>query len=102
MILLAQYIFIMTVMLKVKNEAMYNVGQLPKFSDDSYLTTDELRLIPTSEVFLKNLVADKIVEEKELPIRLTAYSECFHLDCEIIIQHVLGVERSFIIMNRCA
>jgi len=61
----------------VKNEAMYNVGQLPKFSDDSYLTTDELRLIPTSEVFLTSLVADKIVEEKELPIRFTAYSECF-------------------------
>uniref|UniRef100_A0A1B0FE46 Glycinamide ribonucleotide synthetase n=1 Tax=Glossina morsitans morsitans TaxID=37546 RepID=A0A1B0FE46_GLOMM len=61
----------------VKNEAMYNVGQLPKFSDDSYLTTDELRLISTSEVFLTNLVADKIMEEKELPIRFTAYSECF-------------------------
>ncbi|NSX83599.1 serine--tRNA ligase [Wolbachia endosymbiont of Atemnus politus] len=61
----------------VKNEAMYNVGQLPKFSDDSYLTTDELRLIPTGEVVLTNLVADEIVEEKELPIRYTAYSECF-------------------------
>ncbi|MDR2832002.1 MAG: serine--tRNA ligase [Rickettsiales bacterium] len=61
----------------VKNEAMYNVGQLPKFSDDSYLTTDELRLIPTGEVVLTNLVADKIIEEKELPTRFTAYSECF-------------------------
>ncbi len=61
----------------VKNEAMYNVGQLPKFSDDSYLTTDELRLIPTGEVVLTNSVADKIVEEKKLPIRFTAYSECF-------------------------
>ncbi|CCE77663.1 Seryl-tRNA synthetase [Wolbachia pipientis wAlbB] len=61
----------------VKNEAMYNVGQLPKFSDDSYLTTDKLRLIPTSEVVLTNLVADKIIEEKELPIHFTAYSECF-------------------------
>ncbi|QKX03167.1 serine--tRNA ligase [Wolbachia endosymbiont of Litomosoides sigmodontis] len=61
----------------VKNEAMYNVGQLPKFSDDSYLTTSELRLIPTGEVFLTNSVANKIAEEKELPIRFTAYSECF-------------------------
>lgn len=61
----------------VKNEAMYNVGQLPKFSDDSYLTTDELRLIPTGEVVLTNLVADKIIKEKELPVRFTAYSECF-------------------------
>ncbi|CCF78138.1 seryl-tRNA synthetase [Wolbachia endosymbiont of Onchocerca ochengi] len=61
----------------VKNEAMYNVGQLPKFSDDSYLTTDELRLIPTGEVVLTNLVTGKIIEEKELPIRFAAYSECF-------------------------
>lgn len=61
----------------VKNEAMYNVGQLPKFSDDSYLTTDELRLIPTGEVALTNLVADKIIEKEELPVRFTAYSECF-------------------------
>ncbi|MCV3769133.1 MAG: serine--tRNA ligase [Wolbachia pipientis] len=61
----------------VKNEAMYNVGQLPKFSDDSYLTTDELRLIPTGEVVLTNLVAGKILKEKELPIRFVAYSECF-------------------------
>ncbi|MDG7056336.1 MAG: serine--tRNA ligase [Wolbachia endosymbiont of Meromenopon meropis] len=61
----------------VKSEAMYNVGQLPKFSDDSYLTTDELRLIPTAEVVLTNLVANKIIEKKELPIRFTAYSECF-------------------------
>ncbi|QKX01998.1 serine--tRNA ligase [Wolbachia endosymbiont of Dirofilaria (Dirofilaria) immitis] len=61
----------------VKSEAMYNVGQLPKFSDDSYLTTDELRLIPTGEVVLTNLVADRTLGEKELPIRFTAYSECF-------------------------
>ncbi len=82
----------------VKNEAMYNVGQLPKFSDDSYLTTDELRLIPTSEVFLTNLVADKIVEEKELSIRFTAYSECFRKEAGsagrdtrgIIRQHQFG------------
>lgn len=61
----------------VKDEAMYNVGQLPKFSHDSYLTTDELRLIPTSEVVLTNLVADKLVSENALPIRFAAYSECF-------------------------
>ncbi|WFW29647.1 MAG: serine--tRNA ligase [Wolbachia endosymbiont of Menacanthus eurysternus] len=61
----------------VKNRAMYNVGQMPKFSNDSYLTTDELRLIPTGEVVLANLVADKIIKENELPIRFTAYSECF-------------------------
>ncbi|UWI83409.1 serine--tRNA ligase [Wolbachia endosymbiont of Howardula sp.] len=61
----------------VKSNAMYNVGQLPKFSDDSYCTKNELRLIPTSEVVLTNLVSDKILKEEELPIRVTAYSECF-------------------------
>ncbi|MDN5247625.1 MAG: serine--tRNA ligase [Wolbachia endosymbiont of Tyrophagus putrescentiae] len=61
----------------VKDEAMYNVGQLPKFFDESYSTTDELRLIPTSEVVLTNLVAGKLLNEDTLPIRLTAYSECF-------------------------
>ncbi|OEY87084.1 serine--tRNA ligase [Wolbachia pipientis] len=61
----------------VKDKAMYNVGQLPKFSDDSYLTSNGLRLIPTSEVALTNLVADKFVNEEVLPTRFTAYSECF-------------------------
>jgi seryl-tRNA synthetase len=82
----------------VKDEAMYNVGQLPKFSDDSYLTTDGLRLIPTSEVVLTNLVAGKFMNEDELPARFTAYSECFRKEAGsagrdtrgIIRQHQFG------------
>lgn len=77
----------------VKDEAMYNVGQLPKFSDDSYLTTDGLRLIPTSEVALTNLVAGKITEEKELPIRFTAYSECFRREAGSAGQDTRGMIR---------
>lgn len=61
----------------VKNHAMYNVGQLPKFADDSFLTTNDHRLIPTSEVSLTNFVADTIVPLEELPMRLTAYTPCF-------------------------
>jgi seryl-tRNA synthetase len=61
----------------VKDKAMYNVGQLPKFSDDSYATSDGLRLIPTSEVVLANLVADKFISQDVLPTRFAAYSECF-------------------------
>ncbi|MBV0899546.1 MAG: serine--tRNA ligase [Wolbachia endosymbiont of Fragariocoptes setiger] len=61
----------------VKDEAMYNVGQLPKFYDESYITKDNLRLIPTSEVVLTNLVAGKIINDYMLPMRFTAYSECF-------------------------
>lgn len=61
----------------VKNHAMFNVGQLPKFADDSFLTTNDYRLIPTSEVSLTNFVADMIVPREELPLRFTAYTPCF-------------------------
>lgn len=57
--------------------ALYGTGQLPKFGDDLFKTTGEHYLIPTSEVTLTNMVADKIVDEKELPMRLTAYSNCY-------------------------
>ncbi|MGL9725867.1 MAG: serine--tRNA ligase [Wolbachia sp.] len=77
----------------VKDEIMYNVGQLPKFSDDSYLTTNELRLIPTSEVFLTNLVNDKTIEEKKLPLRFIAYSECFRKEAGSAGQDTRGMIR---------
>lgn len=77
----------------VKDEAMYNVGQLPKFSDDSYLTTDGLRLIPTSEVALTNLVAGKLIKEDTLPIRFTAYSECFRKEAGSAGQDTRGMIR---------
>jgi seryl-tRNA synthetase len=62
----------------VKPEAMYNVGQLPKFSDDSYVTEGgKFRLIPTGEVPLTNMVADLILKREDLPLRYVAYTECF-------------------------
>ncbi|PCJ25353.1 MAG: serine--tRNA ligase [Rickettsiales bacterium] len=62
----------------VRSEAMYNVGQLPKFADDSYLTEGgDFRLIPTGEVPLTNMVAGKILKRDELPLRYVAYTECF-------------------------
>lgn len=62
----------------VKAEAMYNVGQLPKFSEDSYLTYDEkYRLIPTGEVPMTNLVADSILKKEDLPMKYVGYTECF-------------------------
>ncbi len=82
----------------VKDEAMYNVGQLPKFSDDSYSTSNGLRLIPTGEVVLTNLFADKFISKDVLPTRLAAYSECFRKEAGsagrdtsgIIRQHQFG------------
>ncbi|MBA8666686.1 serine--tRNA ligase [Holosporaceae bacterium 'Namur'] len=63
--------------LLVKDEAMFGVGQLPKFDQDSFLTREKLRLIPTSEVSLTNLVREMILEEEELPLRYTAYTPSF-------------------------
>jgi seryl-tRNA synthetase len=61
----------------VRPEAMYGTGQLPKFGEDSYETTNGWWLIPTSEVSLTNIVAGEILDEAELPHRFTAHSLCF-------------------------
>jgi seryl-tRNA synthetase len=61
----------------VKAEAMYGTGQLPKFTEDSYETTNGWWLIPTSEVTLTSVVSGDIVDAATLPIRMTAHSQCF-------------------------
>ncbi len=60
------------------NEAMmYGTGQLPKFGEDSYKTTEGMWLIPTSEVTLTNIVNGVTMDESYLPRRYTAHSQCF-------------------------
>ena len=61
----------------VRPETMYGTGQLPKFAEDSYQTTNGWWLIPTSEVTLTNLVSGMIVDEATLPRRYAAHSLCF-------------------------
>ena len=61
----------------VREEAMYGTGQLPKFAEDSFKTTDDRWLIPTSEVALTNTVMNQIIDAEELPLRLTALTPCF-------------------------
>jgi len=61
----------------VREEAMLGTGQLPKFADQSYRTENGWWLIPTSEVTLTNLVAGRTLDEAELPIRMTAHTQCF-------------------------
>lgn len=63
--------------LLVHEAAVYGVGQLPKFADDLFRTTDGRYLIPTAEVPLTNLVAGEILAEKDLPLRFTALTPCF-------------------------
>lgn len=61
----------------VKDQAMIGSGQLPKFSEEAFQTTNGYWLIPTAEVSLVNLAAEKTFDESELPLRLTAYTPCF-------------------------
>jgi seryl-tRNA synthetase len=63
--------------LLVRPEAAFGTGQLPKFEEDLFKTTDGRYLIPTAEVSLTNLVRDQIVDEDALPLRLTALTPCF-------------------------
>jgi len=64
----------------LRDEAMYGVGQLPKFAEDLFRTTSGHWLIPTAEASLTNLVREKTLEEKDLPLRMTAYTPCFRAE----------------------
>ncbi|MCP3470129.1 serine--tRNA ligase [Bradyrhizobium sp. CCGUVB1N3] len=81
--------------LLVRNEIMFGTGQLPKFEDDQFwaikgellaapdherLQTERLGIIPTAEVALTNLVRESILDEKQLPMRLTALTPCFRAE----------------------
>jgi seryl-tRNA synthetase len=81
--------------LLVRDEAMYGTAQLPKFEDDQFwaikgellaapdherLRTERLGIIPTAEVALTNLVRESILDEKQLPMRLTALTPCFRAE----------------------
>ena len=61
----------------VTRETMTGTGQLPKFEDDQYKTTDDLFLIPTAEVPVTNLHRGEILPAEELPKRYVAYTPCF-------------------------
>lgn len=61
----------------VKDTALFGTGQLPKFGEDLFRTTNDFWLIPTAEVPLTNLVAGDILDEGSLPRRFTALTPCF-------------------------
>ncbi len=63
--------------LMVRDEAAFGTGQLPKFAEDLFRTTDGRWLIPTAEVSLTNIVREAILAEEELPLRFTALTPCF-------------------------
>ena len=63
--------------LLVRDEALFGTGQLPKFGEDLFRANTGHWLIPTAEVPLTNLVHGRILEESDLPQRLTALTPCF-------------------------
>ncbi|MGV7218387.1 serine--tRNA ligase [Bradyrhizobium sp. UFLA05-112] len=66
--------------LLVREQTAYGTGNLPKSADDMFCTREGLWLIPTAEMPLTNLVRESIVDEKELPMRLTALTPCFRAE----------------------
>src|ERR1700712_4152916 len=94
--------------LLVRNEVMFGTGQLPKFEDDQFwaikgellvapddgrLKSERLGLIPTAEVSLTNLVRESIVDDKELPMRLTALTPCFRAEAGAAGRDTRGMNR---------
>ena len=63
----------------VNGETMTGTGQLPKFGEDAFATTDEppRYLVPTAEVPMTNLVAGEILDADDLPLRFTSQTPCF-------------------------
>ncbi|HIJ37767.1 MAG TPA: serine--tRNA ligase [Rhodospirillaceae bacterium] len=61
----------------VRDEALFGTGQLPKFGEDLFRANTGHWLIPTAEVPLTNLVQGEIVDEAQLPLRMTALTPCF-------------------------
>ncbi len=61
----------------VNDETAYGTGQLPKFSDDLFQTTDGRWLLPTAEVPVTNFAAGKMFKEEELPFKFAAWTQCF-------------------------
>ena len=61
----------------VRDDAAYGVGQLPRFAEDMFHTDNGYWLIPTAELPLTNLVRESVLEEKDLPLRFTAFTPCF-------------------------
>ena len=66
--------------LLVRDAAAFGTGNLPKFAEDLFRTTDGYWLIPTAEMPLTNLVAGDILEEGALPLRFAAHTPCFRAE----------------------
>jgi len=79
--------------LLVRDEALFGTGQLPKFAEDLFHTTDGRWLIPTAEVSLTNMIREQILTEEELPLRLTALTPSFRSEAGASGRDTRGIIR---------
>lgn len=77
----------------VNKKALIGTGQLPKFKDDLFQVEEDLFLIPTAEVPLTNMVADKILKEADLPIKMVAHTNCYRKEAGSYGRDVRGMIR---------
>jgi seryl-tRNA synthetase len=77
----------------VRDHAAYGTGNLPKFAEDLFQTTNGFWLIPTAEVSLTNIVRETILAPDELPMRLTAWTPCFRSEAGAAGRDVRGMIR---------
>lgn len=77
----------------VNANCMIGTGNLPKFAEDAFQTTEGQWLIPTAEVALTNLVREEIVQEADLPIRVTALTPCFRSEVGSAGKDMKGIFR---------
>jgi len=77
----------------VNTKTMQGTGQLPKFAEELFQSNDDLWLIPTAEVPLTNLYSGEIFDEKDLPIKLTAYTPCYRREAGAYGKDIKGLIR---------
>jgi seryl-tRNA synthetase len=77
----------------VKDAALFGTGQLPKFEDDLFKTTNNYYLIPTAEVPLTNMTRDSIVNAADLPLRYVAHTPCFRSEAGAAGRDTRGIMR---------
>ncbi len=86
------YIEVMPPLL-LRSEALFGTGQLPKFAEDAFETTDGRWLLPTSEVPLTNLVRESMLNENQLPMRFSALTPCFRSEAGSAGRDTRGIIR---------
>ncbi len=79
--------------LLLRSEALFGTGQLPKFAEDAFETTDGRWLLPTSEVPLTNLVRESMLNENQLPLRFSALTPCFRSEAGSAGRDTRGIIR---------